>query len=265
LGGGGGVAEDGAGEVLCGGEACKGGGDVQLVENGRVAPEGDEAVDYPLAERGEDALFFGADAETGSVEALAEGGPFGEVEGARGAAGGEGLDGNVGGGAGVFAFDVGDVPEAGGPAESERGSLETGAKGGLESVAVGEEGGESVVEVGEGGRGGRFHDEDGGIFAVVGADGGWFGSGGGAFGGFGGGAFGEEGGVAGGGVGGDYLLGESHDFAGFRVFELVLLGEAFFVDGGVDEVSEGEGFGEADSGEEGGEAVLGGFVGGGAR
>lgn len=67
--------------VLFVGEDGEGTGDIELVEDGGVATEGDQVADDLLAELLEDALFFGADLESGLIDGGAEGRPFGEVEG----------------------------------------------------------------------------------------------------------------------------------------------------------------------------------------
>ena len=100
-------------------EEGEGAGDVEFVEDGGVAAEGDEVEDDLLAELLEDALFFGADLQFGLIDGGAEGGPFGEVEGTGGSGGADAAD--VGQGvercADVLdALDMAEMPQSGGPA-----------------------------------------------------------------------------------------------------------------------------------------------------
>lgn len=85
--------EDGSRPELFVGEQREGTGYVELVEDGGVAPEFDDVVDCLGAEGVEDALFFRADVGFAGVDSLAEGGPFGVVEGAGAFAGADGAEG----------------------------------------------------------------------------------------------------------------------------------------------------------------------------
>lgn len=112
---GGAEIQQGTDVVLFVGEDGEGAGDVELVEDGGVATEGDKVADDLLAEFLEHALFFGADLEFGLVDGGAEGGPLGEVEGTGGFGGADAA--NVGEGfqrrADVFcALDVAEMAQS---------------------------------------------------------------------------------------------------------------------------------------------------------